>query len=61
MRNNASFHGTIEFKEMTHDKLHRAFVNMVVFPTVTEIGQSNQRLVNGSHFKGWKIMNIFMP
>ncbi len=46
---------------MSHDELYRVFVNMVVFPTVAEIGQTSERLVNGRHFKCRKIMNVFMP
>jgi hypothetical protein len=60
LRNNASFHTAIEFKEMAHDELDGVFVNMVVFPTVAEISLAAEWLVNGGHFKCRKIMNIIM-
>jgi hypothetical protein len=52
---------TIELKEMAHDKFHGIFVDVIIFPPVAEIGPTEERLVNGGHFKCRKIMNIFMP
>ena len=46
---------------MAHDKFYSGFVDVIVFPAVSKMGETGQRLINGGHFKGWKIKNIFMP
>ena len=53
--------GRVPLEKMIHDELNRAFVDMMGFAAVGEVGSAGQGLVDGRHLEGRKIKHVRMP
>ena len=50
----------IVFKKMPHNEFYGGFIDVVVLPSLREMGEAGQWLVYGGHLKGRKINHVVM-